>query len=559
MFELIRSLKARTFLIICIIASILPFLNIRVLRMAGDEKVYISTAIEMQRAGNWFVHILAGDHNYFKGPFHFILIRIGMLIFGNSLIAGLWMNLIFAIVIGLIMFIFAKRYFDENKALLFALACSLNVGLFSHALASQMEVELIFFYTLTLFYLDKSIIKNENNLSTKEIFYSDILVWISVGMCGWVKSPAHCVLIGGSVLLYWLWNHSLWFRLKNKGFYLSILTGIFVCALGYLPVMILDFENFRNTYMMRENLTKGGNNRHWSYVVEPLLHFALPWTIIILFGFLKFYKKLNTKLFRLGISISVPTILFWMYWEYKGQNYNLPTMSALLLVGFAYFEKEIPRICFQIVGALGVIAVILGFAILFRFMPLPYWWNLSWFLLSLTFLLTFSVFFLFFSETRLIAIGTVFFFLGLGTFISPLGEREMLGIKNFIQANPNVILHYDDIDTSIWNEWGLLQFSTGHEIWGIHKLDQLKPAFKPGHAIILQNKEALDRTKSEFEKYKNELAQTQTVAPNISIIGWPRFLTKGKSPTGKNMFKEAWDTRDLTKVERQFYIFSVNY
>lgn len=556
MINLISSIKPRIFILITIFISIFPFLNTRVVRMAGDEKVYVSQAIEMSRSGSWFTQTLAGEPNYFKGPVHYILVKIGMMIFGNNLIAGVWMNLLFALGTAILMYNLGKKYFDQNKAMLLAFASGLNVGLFSHALASQMEVELIFFYTLVIYFLDKTEIKLEN-LSAKDVFKSDVKLWIAIGLCGWIKSPAHCVLLGASALLYWFWTNSLWTRLKNKGFYIAIVTGVLVCGLGYLPVILLDYENFHNTYMLRENMTKGGNNRHWSYVVEPLLHFALPWTIIILAGIFKFFKNKNNNLIRLGLSLSIPTILFWMSWQYKGQNYNLPTMSALLLFAFASFEKDIPRFCYQIVGALGVIAVILGFAILFRFMPLPTWWNLSTFILSLTFLLSFSALFLFFSEVRLIMIGTVFFFIGIGLFVTPIGEREMIGIKDFLKSNPKVVLHYDDIDTSIWNEWGLLQLTTGHEIYGVHKPEQLQNVFKAGHAIILQNKEALDRTQKAFEEFKKAIPPTESSMPTANIIEWPRFLTKGKSSNGRNMFKEAWNTRDLTKVERSFYIFSV--
>ncbi len=552
MIRLFNSLSARMFLILSVLISILPFLNTRVIRMAGDEKVYISQAIEMQRAGHWFVQTLGGDPNYFKPPFHFLLIRLGMSAFGNSLLAGVWMNALFALLAALLLFNLGKKHWGEDKALLLGLMGGLNVGVFSHALASQMEVELFFFYTLVLYLADKTKIKFARTPSGTDIFKSDILLWLAVGALGWVKSPAHSVLAGSSVLIYWLWNGALLPRLKSFGFYLSALLGVLFCALPFLPILLNDYTNFRNTYMMRENITKGGNNRHWSYVVEPLLHFALPWTMIVLFAFFKFSKKHTNRLARLGLSLSLPTILFWMCWEYKGQNYNLPTLSALFVFALACFDKSIPRICFQITGAIGLLAVILAIALLFRFLPLPTWWDVSLYLLSLTFLLSFSAIFLMFSESKILTLGTVFFFLGIGFFVKPLGEREIIDIENFLQENPGIVLHYDDLDTSIWNEWGLLQLTTGHPIHGVHKPEQLNNVFAPNHAIILQNKEALARAQRELARF-NELSSMSSKLQS-EVIPWQRWLTKGKDPSGRNMFKEAWQSRDLTRLERRFYI-----
>ncbi|NUM89275.1 MAG: hypothetical protein HUU37_08740, partial [Bdellovibrionales bacterium] len=72
-----------------------PFLGDRVVRPAGDDKVYVSQAIEMQQAGTWFLQRLSGEPNYYKGPFHYVALRFGMAVFGqDSIWAALWMNLL---------------------------------------------------------------------------------------------------------------------------------------------------------------------------------------------------------------------------------------------------------------------------------------------------------------------------------------------------------------------------------------------------------------------------------------------------------------------------------
>jgi 4-amino-4-deoxy-L-arabinose transferase-like glycosyltransferase len=85
-------------LVLLLVIIYVPFLGHRVVRPAGDDKVYVSQAVEMARNGNWFLQSLANEPNYFKGPLHYILLRIGMILFGFSMWATTYMNL--ALVIG---------------------------------------------------------------------------------------------------------------------------------------------------------------------------------------------------------------------------------------------------------------------------------------------------------------------------------------------------------------------------------------------------------------------------------------------------------------------------
>ena len=44
---------------ICLLLIYVPFLGNRVVRPAGDDKVYVSQAVEMARSGHWFLQTLA--------------------------------------------------------------------------------------------------------------------------------------------------------------------------------------------------------------------------------------------------------------------------------------------------------------------------------------------------------------------------------------------------------------------------------------------------------------------------------------------------------------------
>ncbi len=532
-------MKNKIFLVVVLFIAYAPFLNLRVLRMAGDEKVYVSQSVEMLREGRWFVQTIADEPNYFKGPLHYWFVNLGQIIFGNQLLAGTWMNFLFALALSFSLFIFSKKIWDEKDALLLSVAAGLNVGMFSHALASQMEVELCAFYTFAFIGLLGSSLHASGSIKKPE-FKQDSIFWIIVGITGWIKSPVYSVLLGISGIFYWALIHQLRERVLSLKCWLACGLGIFVCILGYCPILISDFKNFFETYLLRENIGKPNNNRAWHYVVLPLLHFSFPWTLILLFSLTKIFKKWPPYL-KCALAIALPTIIFWSAWKYKGQNYNLPALPALLFLTWGLLNGKIPPLLFKITAVLSFIFLICTTFVVLHFRPLPHWWHSGWLLLAFLSMCIFIGIFFFSKNIYHLASGAALFFISFGAFIAPLGEREMLDIRTFIKQNPDHTYYYYNLNPSIWSEWGLLQLTLHRPIYGVHKKEKLNQIFYPGNVLLIYDADA----GNFFEDYPEKKPQAYP---------WKRWLTKGKSLDGKSRWREAWDKKDLTTLERDFYI-----
>lgn len=97
--------------------------------------------------------------------------------------------------------------------------------------------------------------------------------------------------------------------------------------------------------------------------------------------------------------------------------------------------------------------------------------------------------------------------LSIGTMIIPLGQREMRDLNTFIHEHPQTELYYDNLDPSIWSEWGLLQLSVHKTITGIHKETKLKEILKPGNAVLINTSEGLERVKKAWEEHPGADAQ----------------------------------------------------
>ena len=236
------SLRFHWLLILLILIAYTPFIGTRLIRTTGDEKVYIAQALEMASQGYWFTQILGGIPDYYKGPLHYLLVRFGLLIFGNSLWAALYMNLIFCLVGAVSIAEIVRQAFlrssyleKKNWSLWAGILFAFNVGVFGHFWASQMEVELTGIYALAFYFLWRG--KNTQN---------DYPFWITAGIAGWAKSPLHSVLLGVSAALFWALTGALRYKWKKSSTYFAASTGILVCALGYAPVYFLDQEAFLN-------------------------------------------------------------------------------------------------------------------------------------------------------------------------------------------------------------------------------------------------------------------------------------------------------------------------
>src|SRR5262249_51443037 len=99
--------------------------------------------------------------------------------------------------------------------------------------------------------------------------------------------------------------------------------------------------------------------------------------------------------------------------------------------------------------------------------------------------------FLLTDDVRALTAGAVAFCIAFGAAIAPLGRREMIDIRPFVRAHPDAMYHYYNLDPSIWWEWAVLQLTLHHRVFGLHRTELLRAAIRPGHAVLVQNRENL--------------------------------------------------------------------
>lgn len=554
-------------LFLCV--AYVPFLGDRMVRPAGDDKVYVSQVMEMIAHGDYFVQTLGEVPNYYKGPGHYLLLRLGVALFGFSMWATTYMNLILVILGACAIGALVQNRMREFEGWPFfaGAAFALNAGIFAHMFASQMEVEMAACFAIGIYYLDRA-----------GPGRGDLRFWLVAGILGWLKSPLHSVLLGTTALLFWGWNGELIPRLKSIRAWGCAAAGVLLCAAGYAPAYLIDGHNFIMTYVYRETLWKPPNGSSWYYPVIPIFsYYLLPWMLPAFVAFADSISRLwrknpgtlatpgSKRIVALGISLMIPSVAFFIYHPYRGQNYDLPIIGGIVIWMVATWATRAPGWTHFYTGSLaltaGVFLVVPAALTYFtsRFSPMPFWWP-SWQLPVLwigTLLtargiwregVTFSA-----ARPASLARRYIWFVLAFSTFLSTLGNREMVDIRDRIYTakknNERLILSYYNLQRNIWSEWGYLNFMIPYPTRGLFTEEDLKSAVNSGDLILVPGEEWLAQMHKDLDP----------IFPGAiwEIEPWKRWKTKGKSAQGEPAWKEAWNTGNLSKLERDFYMVRV--
>ena len=552
-------------LVAALVATYAPFLGTRYIRTGGDEKVYVSQAVEMARDGHWFVQTLEDVPDYYKGPVHYILVRLGAILFGRTPWATLYMNLLFLCVGSVAVAAVVKRRLPDWKggAVWAGAAFGMGVGIYAHTFASQMEVELASLCAVAFYLLDR--VDRED---------AGWAFWIVAGVVGWIKAPLHSAFMGVSAVLFWILAGQARAKIKNPKAWLVPIAGILVSIAGFLPAFFADRENFVAKYIIKEIYEKSLTGQPASTPIVSTFGFYLwPWMLLAFVAYVQLVFKFVSlvrdvvvrRLLILGFCFCAPSVAFFIWHPYRFENYNLPVISGLIVMIAAVWSKRTAFFQKLYGMALGISALaFLLFAIgvsglALRFSPLPAWWP-AWMLpvIWLGALINFWGFIKYGiigggRRPDWLAFSAVGGYWALGAFFAVLGQREMVDLKQYlaesVQQRRNVKLSYVNLQRNSWCEWGLMNFWVDRPVKGLHLPETLKQAILDHDTLLLPNGEANDR----FQEFiKKEFPNTK-----FSYRPWKRWRTHGQTDTGVPLWKDAWDRRSLAPLERDFYIVEV--
>lgn len=523
-----------------------PFSIFRHIRIHGDEKVYVGQALEMLRAGHLCQQLQFGDVNYIKGPTHYLFLILGHHIFGFSMISTVYMNLIFAALA-----VVALRYVadvllpkaSQLKAVpawLFASSGAFVLFTFS----SQMDSGVTSLYAIAL---SLSVLARHSN---RNIHF--FMLWLSVGFTGTLKSPLHSCLLGISVLVHFALVDSSFKKLfSSPAKILSIAAGVALGGAGYLIPFLLDQENWINSYILREQVTRVRFNYTSSgFVLNNFAFHVFPWTILVLHAAYIFLKRVKGKEFKwdeitiVSLVFLVPTFLFFFGLGYLAPWYGLPILASLALLIVAQLQTRnapFQDLAHAIIPFTALFICIVFICHVSFFDGTPWWKGETSLLLTTLFLASFLFFEAVISSRKIpqrtgVLVGLALFWAGSLGLTATLGESEMTDVRSLISKH-NAPLNYNNLEKYNYSEWGYMAYMTGQPTFFSNSYDELLHAGRAGQWLVFTNQTELNGF-WDWLKARNANS-ISSLQPQVHI--WRRW------PRNSAQLKELWRARVSTE------------
>jgi 4-amino-4-deoxy-L-arabinose transferase-like glycosyltransferase len=231
--------------------------------MTGDQKVYLSIALEMRERAEWLIPYLFGEANFLKPPLQYWATLAGWSVFGLGLFGALFPSVL--ALVGCSFLVGRIRNTDSWIPMIFF---GSTLASMTYGTTAQMEVWVVFFYLLAWFLALKG------RLGT---------AFVAVGVLSWVKGPLYPVLWGVSWILYqFLEGRSkevLSLRFFGKAL-LGVAVGLswFVAAAAKFPDEVMGVF-FRRENLEKLNTSQGTAFGLWAEFLGTLFP-LLPWLLV---------------------------------------------------------------------------------------------------------------------------------------------------------------------------------------------------------------------------------------------------------------------------------------
>lgn len=535
--------------LIWILLAYLPFLGKMSVPLTGDQKVYLSIAMEMREKGSWIKPLLFGEGSYYKPPFQYWATLLGWKALGfnlwGALVPSALAVLLTAWLIGEIAGLLHEKKYFISAGLWFAG----TLGTAVYGSTAQMEIYLCLFYAASWWAGLKFLVPAREDRTYGWLY----VAFAIAGFSALVKSPLYSVFWVVSYLSYLILSGE-WEMFTDKHLYRSWALGVVCASLWYIAMFAIDGSKFWSDYFLRETWEKkAGNSGSALSLWGALLYFCFPFTLLIFPTLKETWKKRRSgQILRFVLCWSWLPALFFSLYPYKIKPYLYLLLPALaVFVDWGCYRISRSKI-FKWFSALtgGVAFVVLGGVgwILFKAEIMPAWIAALFALTAVLFLVAGMM-----QWTRAMALAGLSAVLVFRIAAVSLGEWDILGLRTVHQAQPDASIAMLDEDKNIWHEVGLLSTALGTPMLRIETLEDVADTLQSSGMVIL--------TEDQYKKYYRNI-QAKLMGRgdlrDIHEFKWRRWKVRTHFPF-KDIIKKGRSGvqgfEDLT--ERRFQILSL--
>ena len=475
--------------------------------LTGDQKTYVSIALEMRERGEWIIPYLNHAPNFLKPPFQYWATLLSWKIFGLSLFGALLPS-----VLALLGSALLVNRLSGSKRYIPGIFFAASLGSMTYGTTSQMEIWIVLFYLWAWYEA-----KQERALRA----------FVIVGVMAWIKGPLYPALWVLSFILY------LFFKKRRQDvlsfrFVGHLAIGIFVGLLWYALAARSEWNTMMNVFFMRENIGKiqtsqGSPLGLWAEFFYTLFPWFF-WLILSLCSKDRVKEFASEKIFWISYAL-IPAVFFTFF------PYRVNTYLYLLtpLAAWMVCSRELPVTSFS--KGVASITSLFFFALSFLVIRFSLGGWIGWEVgAALIFVLLLWSYAHWKMNPRWIAVTSLLIVSLIRVGAVEIGENDLAGLRSYHNEQPTSPLAYYMDHVDIWHEFGWVSAALGTDIARIEDQGTLRNFIQSGGTVI-------------FQDTQTELAQ------GLSCSEWPRLRKRLKFPLEK-LLKEglAWDDPSVLRV-----------
>ena len=456
--------RAWTFLFICYALGLWGLS----VPLTGDQKTYLTIALEMRERGAWIIPTLFGEPNFLKPPLQYWATLIGWAVFGF----GLWGALLPSVLALIGVSDVVDRISGGSRALAGVFFAG-TLASMTYGTTAQMEIWVVLFYCWAW-----------------HLWWQDRILpaFIVTGMMSWIKGPLYPVLWVLSIVLEALIDRRFGSLLRSRRMWTGLVTGMVIGLSWYLLAARTHYREMMEMFFLRENLSKASTSH------------GTPWGlwgefILTLFPVLfAFVAVLTTPEFREAwkrnrnrwVAYSVIPAVFFTLFPYRVNTYLylLTPIVVWMLVdaGEGFVRRARWAGWAASISGAGLLFFVLrmvtggwiGPALGVGFAALIPCWALAHFRGSLRGVALTSVALV--SLIRVAAVG--------------IGEGDLAGLRTAMELWPEGVFAYVMPKEDIWHEVGMVSAATGRRIQVLGAGGDAERHLRAGGVLILDENES---------------------------------------------------------------------
>lgn len=467
--------------------------------LTGDQKVYVSVALEMRERASWIVPYLFGEPNFLKPPFQYWATLVGWKVFGLSMLGAVLPS-----VLALMGVVALIRNWNSEQQTLSGLWMAGVLGSMTYGTTAQMEIWVVLFYLAAWWSWSRS--------------YA-LLTWTLVGMLSWIKGPLYPAL--------WVFGWGLWHALHRKipgrGQFVGLAWAVTLGLSWYGAAALEAGDAMKSQFFEQENFGKLSTSQGtpwglWGSFLMSLMP-GLPLLV------LSFTTPVTQRWMRqnsvLLLSYALIPALFFTFFPYR-----VGTYLFLLTPVAAWIAGQMPsqietwtrwtwRWFWMFQGVMVVSGILFSVALLRLWqgqwlgveLVLPWvgvtaFWVLSWCL----------------KHWQYFAVACLLWVSLLRGAAIQLGERDLAQLRYSVASAEKIFYWIEDRD--IWHEFGWVSASLGRSVERLFLKPDLNQFQKQNSLLILSDE--------QYQQLKTDGTTCQV---------WPRLKRRMKFPMKELILK----------------------